>query len=226
MALAIFDLDNTLIAGDSDFLWGRHLVERGLVDANDYEVSSKQFYQDYLDGTLDIYTFLEFSLQPLRQHPPERLLEIRREFIAQKILPLMLPAAKSLLEHHRAQGDTLLIITATNRFVTEPIAQLLEIEHLLASEPEQINGRYTGRATGIPTFQHGKVQALEAWLKQHGGNLEGSWFYSDSRNDIPLLERVSNPVAVDPDMVLKAYAERNGWPIISLRDGDRAQPRN
>lgn len=217
MALAIFDLDNTLLAGDSDYLWGQYLVEQGLVDAADYDATNKRFYQEYLDGTLDIHAFLNFALQPLARHEPDLLHGWRNEFIAKKIHPVVLPAAKELLAEHRRRGDTLLIITATNRFVTEPIAALLGVEHLLATEPEVVDGRYTGRFRGIPTFREGKIRALEHWLERHQENLAGSWFYSDSHNDIPLLQFVEHPVAVDPDPALRAHAESQGWPVISLR---------
>jgi HAD superfamily hydrolase (TIGR01490 family) len=224
VALAMFDLDNTLLAGDSDFLWGQYLVEQGLVDAAEYEAANRRFYQDYLDGALDIHAFLAFSLRPLSQHEPDLLHSWRRHFVAQKIHPILLPAAKELIDEHRRRGDTLLIVTATNRFVTEPIAELLGVEHLLATAPELVDGRYTGGFTGIPTFQAGKVHALERWLEEHRMSLEGSWFYSDSHNDLPLLKHVDHPVAVDPDPTLRAHAERHGWPIVSLREKSSQQP--
>lgn len=217
MALCIFDLDNTLLAGDSDYLWGQFLVELGVVDTAEYEAANKRFYQDYLDGQLDIDAFLRFSLAPLARHEPDLLHGWRNRFVAEKIKPLVTPAARALVAEHHRRGDTLLIITATNRFVTEPIAELLGIEHLLATRPEISDGRYTGSYTGVPTFQAGKIQALEEWLLEHDLSLEGSWFYSDSHNDLPLLEHVEHPVAVDPDAILRAHAERHGWPIISLR---------
>jgi HAD superfamily hydrolase (TIGR01490 family) len=217
VALAMFDLDNTLLAGDSDFLWGQHLVEQGVVDPEAYAAENRRFYQDYLDGTLDIQAFLAFSLRPLSQHEPDLLHQWRAQFIADKIDPIVLPAARELLAEHRRRGDTLLIITATNRFVTQPIADLLGVEHLLATEPELLAGRYTGRPTGTPTFREGKVKALQEWIARHGTDLDGSWFYSDSHNDLPLLERADHPVAVDPDPTLRRHAEQRGWPIISLR---------
>lgn len=217
MALAMFDLDNTLLAGDSDFLWGEFLVEQGLVDAAEYEAANTRFYQDYLDGSLDIHAFLSFSLRPLTQHEPDLLHNWRRRFVAEKIHPLVLPAARKLVAEHRRRGDTLLIITATNHFITEPIAELLGVENLLATRPEFLDGRYTGRYVGIPTFRAGKVQALQSWLAKHTMNLAGSWFYSDSHNDLALLEHVEHPVAVDPDPILRAHADGRGWPIISLR---------
>lgn len=218
MALAMFDLDNTLLAGDSDYLWGQYLVEQGLVDPTEYEAANRRFYQDYLDGTLDIDAFLAFSLRPLSQHEPDVLYQWRRHFLAEKIHPVVLPAARELIQEHRRRGDMLLIVTATNRFVTEPIAELLGIEHLLATEPEYLGGRYTGRFTGIPTYREGKIHALQEWLRDHHQDLTGSWFYSDSHNDLPLLKHVDHPVAVDPDPTLRAHAEAAGWPVISLRE--------
>jgi len=215
--LAIFDLDNTLLGGDSDYLWGRYLIEQGLVDGEYYERENRRFYEEYKVGTLDIYEFLRFSLQPLSQHDMATLHEWRKNFIQEKIEAIMLPAARALLQHHRDQGHTLLIITATNRFVTELIAAILGVEHLLATEPEVKQGRYTGNVSGTPCFREGKVENLKLWLKATGMNLASSWFYSDSLNDLPLLEMVTHPVAVDPDDTLADHARMRGWPIISLR---------
>lgn len=217
MALAIFDLDHTLLGGDSDYLWGEFLVERELVDASVYDEANKRFYRDYMDGALDIDAFLRFSLKPLTEYPTEQLHVWREEFLNEKIHPVVLPKAKALLQQHRDRGDTLLIISATNRFVTAPIAALLEVPHLLSTTPEMHDGRYTGRYVGTPTFREGKIAALHEWLEEHEQSLDDSSFYSDSRNDIPLLEEVDYPVAVDPDQTLRAHAEANGWPIISLR---------
>lgn len=217
MSLAIFDLDNTLIAGDSDHLWGQFLVEQQLVDGADFARQNDQFYADYQRGQLDIHAYLAFALAPLTQFDPQQLISLHDQFMAEKIQPIMLPAAQQLVARHRDQGDTLLIITATNRFVTGPIAQALDISHLLASEPELLDGRYTGRAVGIPCYQEGKVQRLHAWLKERDISLKGSYFYSDSANDIPLLQEVDYPVAVDPDERLRQFAEHHDIPIISLR---------
>jgi len=218
MSLAIFDLDNTLLGGDSDYLWGRFLIEQGLVDGEVYERENQRFYDQYRAGTLDIYEFLAFMLRPLAETPLAELLGWRARFMAEKIQPILLPKATELLDRHRAAGDTLLIITATNRFITEPIAERLGVPHLLATEPEFADGRYTGRSFGIPCFQQGKVERLQEWLAETGHDLAESWFYSDSLNDLPLLAKVSKPVAVDPDPTLRAHAEKSGWPIISLRD--------
>lgn len=217
MSLAIFDLDNTLIAGDSDYLWGQFLVKMGVVEGRLYEEANKRFYNDYLRGTLDIHAFLRFSLKPLAEHTREELMRWREQFVEREIRPILLPAARALLDDHRKRGHALLIITATNRFITEPIAHLLGIEELLASEPETENGQYTGRVVGIPTYREGKIAALEQWLNERGLDLRESWFYSDSHNDIPLMERVTHPVAVDADDALKAYAREKGWPQLSLR---------
>jgi len=217
MALAIFDLDNTLLSGDSDHLWGEFLVEQGVVDKASYKKANDLFYQRYLDGNLDIFEFLAFTLKPLSEHPIEQLFTWREQFLKQKIEPIMLPAAHNLVEKHRQQGDTLMIITATNSFITAPIAQKFGIEHLIATDPEFIDGSYTGNVEGTPSFKEGKVERLESWLIEHSQNLEGSYFYSDSHNDIPLLERVSYPFAVDPDNTLQQFAQQQGWEILSLR---------
>lgn len=217
MSLAIFDLDNTLIAGDSDHLWGQFLVEQQLVDGADFARQNDQFYADYQRAQLDIHAYLAFALAPLSQFDPDQLTALHKQFMAEKIDPIMLPAAQQLVAQHRDQGDTLLIITATNRFVTGPIAQALDIPHLLASEAEIIEGRYTGRAIDIPCYQEGKVQRLQSWLTKQAMSLKNSYFYSDSANDIPLLQVVEHPVAVDPDERLRHFAERNDIPIISLR---------
>lgn len=217
MALAIFDLDNTLLAGDSDYEWGQFLVAQGIVDGEFYARENQRFYADYQAGTLDIYAFLRFSLQPLAENTPGDLRAWRSEFVRTVVAPMILPAARGLLQEHRAAGDTLLIITATNRFVTAPIAERLGVENLIATEAEVHDGRYTGHTTGIPCFQEGKVQRLQQWLKQTGHDLTGSWFYSDSHNDLPLLRLVTHPVAVDPDEMLRRHATQRDWPVITLR---------
>lgn len=218
MTLAIFDLDNTLLAGDSDHAWGEFLVEEGIVDADDYRKMNDEFYQAYLDGSLDIRRYLSFALQPLAQFELPQLHRWRAQFVERKIRPMLQAKAFDLLAHHRELNHTLLIITATNQFVTEPVAALLSIEHLIATEPEMINGRYTGNVAGTPSFQDGKVRRLHDWLDFQSETLDGAWFYSDSHNDLPLLERVANPVAVDPDARLADIARSKGWQTISLRD--------
>lgn len=217
MPLALFDLDNTLLEGDSDHLWGEYLVEQGVVDADLYRRENDRFYRDYRNGHLDIFEFLGFALKPLSQHAPERLQRWRADFLAEKIEPIILPQARALVQRHRDQGDTLVIITATNSFVTAPIAERFGVDQLIATEPEQVDGRYTGKVCGTPCFQQGKVVRLQAWLTQTGQDLDGSSFYSDSHNDLPLLEQVSHPYAVDPDDILAEQARERGWPILSLR---------
>ena len=218
MSLAIFDLDNTLLGGDSDYLWGQFLVEQGLVDGEHYESENQRFYEAYEAGTLDIYQYQAFMLRPLAGRPLTELQAWRERFMEEKIQPILLPRADELLNQRRLAGDILLIITATNRFITAPIAERFGVPHLLATEPEIIDGRYTGRTVGIPCFQKGKVERLDAWLAETGGDLTDSWFYSDSHNDLPLLNRVTHPVAVDPDATLARHAQERGWPIISLRN--------
>jgi HAD superfamily hydrolase (TIGR01490 family) len=217
MSLTIFDLDNTLLADDSDHLWGQFLVEKNLVDSDDYARANTAFYNDYCEGRLDIHKYLKFALSFLAEHTSDQLYAWRQQFIDEKILPLVLPAAIELVDKHRKEGDTLIVITATNRFVTEPIVSLFGIEHLLATDPEIKNGQYTGNYIGTPCYQEGKVERLTEWLSINGKNMDNSTFYSDSHNDIPLLQRVTTPVAVDPDDVLKKHATAASWPIISLR---------
>lgn len=217
MSLAIFDLDNTLIGGDSDHLWGEYLVERGIVDSEYYKSANNRFYEEYKRGELDIMEFLAFSLKPLSEHRLDKLLKWRQDFLDTKINKIMLPKAKVVVDKHRKNGDTLLIITATNRFVTEKIADMLGIPHLLATEPEFIDGAYTGKVQGEPCFQAGKVIRLKQWLATQRVSLQDSYFYSDSHNDLPLLEKVDNPVVVDADPILLAEARKCNWPIMSFR---------
>lgn len=217
MPLALFDLDNTLLSGDSDYAWGRFLIEQGVVDGKHYERENERFYREYRQGTLDIREFLRFQLRPLADHPVEQLHRWRSEFLEGHIEPMLLPAARRLVDEHRRQGHTLIIITATNRFITAPIAERFHIEHLLATEPEWDGARYTGEVSGTPCYREGKVARLQQWLEQHGADLEHSHFYSDSHNDLPLLQEVAHPVAVDPDAELDSQARKRGWPVISLR---------
>nr|WP_298415398.1 HAD family hydrolase [uncultured Halomonas sp.] len=217
MSLAIFDLDNTLLATDSDHAWGEFLVEQGAVDSAYYHEANERFHQQYQDGTLDIHDYLALALKPLAENSPEQLAAWHQQFMISKIEPNILVKGEELLAEHRAQGDTLLIITATNRFITAPIAQRLGVDDLIAVEPEIINDRYTGRVSGTPSFQEGKVQRLKEWLDGQNATLDDAWFYSDSHNDIPLLEKIDNPVAVDPDERLRETALQRGWRIISLR---------
>lgn len=217
MTLALFDLDNTLLSGDSDYEWGQFLVSKGLVDSASYEAANQRFYEQYKQGVLDIHEFSAFSFKPLSERDMAELTALHREFMHSVIQPLMLPAAVELVAQHRAQGHTLMIITATNSFITRPIAEAFGIPHLLATEPQIIDGRYTQIIDGTPCFQGGKVTRLQAWLQGSDETLAGSYFYSDSRNDLPLLEMVDNPVAVDPDPTLQSIAQQRGWSVISLR---------
>ncbi len=217
MTLAIFDLDNTLIADDSDYLWGQFLVDQGIVDKTIYAQINAQFYEDYQQGTLDMVAFLRFALKPLTEHSLDQLHVWREQFMAEIITPVLLNAAQELVDKHRAQGDTLLVITATNRFITAPIVALYGIDNLIATTPELVNERYTGEIVGVPCFQEGKVTLLKDWLEKTGETLQGSYFYSDSHNDLPLLRLVDYPVAVDADEKLRAVAVAQGWKMISLR---------
>jgi HAD superfamily hydrolase (TIGR01490 family) len=218
MQLALFDLDNTLLAGDSDFEWAQFLIEQGVLDREVHEARNQAFYDQYKAGTLDIHEFLEFQLKPLSRHPRAQLDAWHAEFMRRKVLPMVAPGTPALLERHR--GHVRVIVTATNSFVTGPIARHLGIPDLIATEPEEAQGEFTGGVVGTPSFKEGKVRRLEEWLAGQGktwSDVEESWFYSDSLNDLPLLERVHHPVAVDPDDVLRTHASAAGWPVISLR---------
>ena len=218
MSLAIFDLDNTLLHGDSDHVWGEFLVEQGAVDRARFVSENNRYYAAYLAGTLDIYEFLEqHQLRPLAENDRATLECWRTEFLREKIAPLISPAARALVEQHRARGDTLLIITATNSFITAPIAAAFGIPHLIATEPEEVNGRFTGKVAGVPSYREGKVERLCEWLQDRHESLDGSWFYSDSHNDLPLLNLVDHPVAVNADEILANYARSRGWTMIEIR---------
>lgn len=217
MNLALFDLDNTLLAGDSDYEWAQYLIETGVLDRDTYEARNNAFYDQYKAGTLNIYEFLDYQLKPLSQHPRRVLDGWHVEYMKKKIHPMLRDSASALVARHA--GDVRVLITATNSFVTAPIARLFGIEHLIATEPEQKNGEFTGGVSGLPCFKEGKLKRLEAWLAARGETMQGyaqSWFYSDSHNDLPLMQRVTHPVAVDPDAKLKAHADTNGWPVMSL----------
>jgi HAD superfamily hydrolase (TIGR01490 family) len=215
--LAIFDLDNTLLGGDSDYLWGRFLVEQGIVDGDYHARENERFYDEYKKGTLNIQEYQRFALAPVKGLAKEAIHAWHQRYMDEKIAPIMLPAARQLLARHRRNGDYLLIITATNRLVTQPIADAFDVDDMLATEPEIIGGQYTGEIVDIPCFQRGKVERLQKWLEITGYNLADSYFYSDSHNDIPLLEMVDHPVAVDPDQTLLDHARTKGWSVISLR---------
>ena len=218
MRLALFDLDNTLLAGDSDFEWAQFLIEKEVLDREVYEARNRHFYEAYKAGTLDIHEFLDFQLKPLARHPRNQLDQWHAEFMHKKILPIITQKSRDLIASHR--GDARVVITATNRFVTAPIARELGIENLIATEPEEVSGEFTGRVMGVPSFREGKVERLESWMAEHGiewKKLEQTWFYSDSLNDLPLLSLVSHPVAEDPDETLKEHALMHDWRVISLR---------
>lgn len=217
MYLTLFDLDNTLLAGDSDYLWGQFLVDEGIVERAHYERENQRFYEQYKAGALDIHAFQRLSLQPLIDNPASTMLALRERYIRECIQPIIAPAAAGLIAAHRKRGDALLIITATNSFVTTPIAELLDIADLLATDPEIVNGKYNGAIAGTPCFQAGKITRLDRWLEQQPQRFEKIWGYSDSHNDLPLLERADFPVAVDPDAKLEQTAKQRGWPVISLR---------
>ena len=218
MTLAIFDLDNTLIGDDSDNLWGQFLVDQNLVDATDFAEKNDQFYEDYKPGTLDIDAWLHFALTPLKNQPLEVLDAWHREFMRTVIQPIMLPKAAALIADHKDRGHTLLIITATNVFITRPIAAALGIENLLGCEAEITDGMYTGKPIGVPSYREGKVTRLKEWLKGKDELMDGAYFYSDSQHDLALLRLVDNPVAVDPDDTLREIAKERQWRIMSLRD--------
>ncbi len=229
MNLALFDLDNTLLRGDSDHAWGEFLVERGLVDPATFRAKNDEFYAQYRAGSLDIHAYLTFALSAIAGKTVEDIAPLHHQFMQTKIQTMILDAAWSLLAKHR--HDLCVIVTATNAFVTAPIAQHLGVPNLIACDVEIIDNRYTGRAVGIPSFQAGKLVRVEQWLKQMGKSLadfEQSFFYSDSLNDLPLLKVVNRPVAVDPDSILRAHALAQGWPIISLREplAERPSPVN
>lgn len=218
MALAIFDLDNTLIAGDSDYSWGEFLVAQGKVDSDYYRVMNDRFFADYEAGRLDINAYLQFSLEPLSNITRAELSQLHEKFMAEVISPMMLDKAQGLLEKHRRAGDQLLVITSTNRFIVEPICKALGIDQVIATEVEIVDGRYTGNISGVPSYREGKVERLNNWLTANRQDIDDSYFYSDSINDLPLLEKVDHPVAVDPDPQLREQAAARGWQIISLRD--------
>ena len=227
MQLALFDLDHTLIPADSDHAWGQFLVNRGEVDGHAYAAANDRFYQQYRDGTLDIELYLRFALAPLASIEAGRLLELQQAFMREVIEPLIKPQALDLVRKHQERGDVCLMITATNEFVTTPIAARFGIEHLIACGVERIDGRYTGRPQGIASFREGKVTRLVQWIEAKGYQAESllgqASFYSDSANDIALLERVGFPVATNADSLLRAHAHAKGWICLELFNHDEAR---
>ena len=220
MNLALFDLDNTILAGDSDYNWSRFLIQEGYLDGAIHAEKNEKFYADYKAGTLDIYAFVEFQFKPLARNPRTVLNQLLKKYVEEVIKPMITEKARALVKRHQDEGDLIIVITATNSFITKPIAELFGIENLIGTDPEEKEGEFTGKVSGVPSFKEGKVTRLEAWLK--GKNLslasfENSYFYSDSHNDLPLMQKVTHPVAVDSDDVLSEYAQSKGWPQISLR---------
>lgn len=218
MGLAIFDLDNTLLAGDSDHAWGEFLCDRGYVDAVEYRARNDQFYADYVSGQLDVLAYQNFCQEILGRTELTTLQAWHKEFMQDYIEPMILPKGEALIAEHRAAGDFIMMITATNSFITGPIAKRLGMDHLIATECGMQDGRYTGQLVGVPSFQAGKITRLNSWLADNQANLLDSHFYSDSHNDLPLLEKVTRAVAVDPDERLRAIALERGWDVLSLRD--------
>jgi HAD superfamily hydrolase (TIGR01490 family) len=220
MNLALFDLDNTLLNGDSDFEWSQFLIRIGILDRELFEVKNQAFYDQYKAGTLDIHEFLDFQLKPLSRHSRKVLDEWHSQFMRENVMPMVTQKSRALVQQHRDAGDVCVVITATNSFVTAPIAREFGIEHLIATEPEHIDGEFTGQVADVPCFREGKITRLTNWLGERGWTLdsfEDSTFYSDSLNDLPLMCKVKHPVAANPDEMLRTHAEQHGWPIISLR---------
>jgi HAD superfamily hydrolase (TIGR01490 family) len=218
--LALFDLDNTILAGDSDYNWSRFLIQEGYLDGAIHAEKNEKFYADYKAGTLDIFAFVEFQFKPLARNPRTVLNQLLKKYVEEVIKPMITEKARALVKRHQEEGDLIIVITATNSFITKPIAELFGIENLIGTDPEEKEGEFTGKVSGLPSFKEGKVTRLEAWLK--GKNLslasfEQSYFYSDSHNDLPLMQKVTHPVAVDSDDILSEYAKSKGWPQISLR---------
>jgi HAD superfamily hydrolase (TIGR01490 family) len=219
--IALFDLDNTLLKGDSDFEWAQFLISKGVVDPEVQAAKNAQFYADYKAGTLDIHAFLDFQLAPLARHERAQLDLWHGEFMQNHIQPIMLDNARALVNRHLELNHLCAVVTATNSFVTGDIAREFGIPHLIATIPGVTNGQFTGKPVGTPSFQQGKITRVEAWLESIGlwqGSFSRRWFYSDSHNDLPLLEWSTNPVAVDADDTLTAKATAQGWPVITLRD--------
>ena len=223
MELALFDLDHTLLEGDSDYLWGQFLCDIGAVERAQFEERNLEFYRDYQAGRLDIHEYLRFALKPLAENDMSLLLEWRRRFLGEKIEPIVAPQARALIEQHKKRGDLALILTATNLFVTEPIARMLGADDIIATRPEIIGARFSGEVAGVPCFGEGKLQCLKNWLGRHRPDCRQSWFYSDSINDLPMLEWADKPVVVHGDEALLRHAARRGWPTLSL-GGDDALP--
>jgi HAD superfamily hydrolase (TIGR01490 family) len=221
--LALFDLDHTLIPFDSDYSWGSFTTELGWTHPVSFQQQNDAFYAQYKNGTLDIHAYVRFATAALRQQGSANALAARDAYMRKVVLPGLLPQARQIIGQHQEEGATVVIITATNEFVTRPIADALGVEELLAIELERQaqpgqEDWYTGEIKGVPTFREGKVLRMQAWLAQRGWDWDHvhTTFYSDSINDLPLLERVNAPIATNPDDALRAIAQARGWPILSL----------
>ena len=221
--LALFDLDHTLLPCDSDYEWGQFLARIGVVDSEYYARQNERFYQDYKDGKLDIHEFLRFALKPLSEHSRAQLKEWHDAFMKEVINGQLRQQAIDLVKRHQDAGDLCCVITATNSFVTRPIVETFGIEHLIATEPATMDNHpssnYTGEVKGIPNFREGKILNLHDWLVSQNldlNTLPRSYFYSDSMNDLPLLEKVSHPVATNPDERLRNEAKKRNWSILEL----------
>ena len=221
--LALFDLDHTLIPTDSDHEWGRFMVKHGMVDAENFARENDRFYADYKSGKLDIHAYLVAMLTPLAKYSRAQLAEYHQMYMHEVIRPAIVPVALELVREHRDAGDLCCMVTATNEFITGPIAAVFGVDKLIACEAETVDGRphsdYTGRPTGTPSYKEGKIVRTEAWLASLGktwSDFERSYFYSDSHNDIPLLQKVTDPIATNPDDTLRAHAQAHGWRILEL----------
>ena len=220
MNLAIFDLDNTLLDGDSDYNWGIYLVKKGYLDEEEYKVKNQKFFEEYQHGKLDIFAFAEFQFQFLKNNTRKFLNDVRSDYIDEIIKPMVLKKAVDLVSQHKEAGDSLLIITATNSFITKPIGELFGIENLIGTDPEEHLGEFTGKVKGTPSFKEGKVTRLFSWLDARDFKLtdfEKTFFYSDSHNDLALLEVVTNPVVVNGDKILLEKAQEKNWPTLNLK---------
>ncbi len=221
MQLALFDLDNTLLTGDSDSGWISYLVDQGILDRQTFEQQNAVFFAQYQAGTLDIDEYHAFQMQSLTCLPRAALESHLVDYLETRIRPMITEKARSQVNRHLENGDLCALVTATNCFITSPICREFGIPHLIATVAAQENGEFTGKPRGTPSFREGKISRVDEWLESLGlwrGSFERSWFYSDSLNDLPLLEIVSDPVAVNPDPTLRAHAERAGWEILMLSE--------
>jgi HAD superfamily hydrolase (TIGR01490 family) len=220
MNLAIFDLDNTLLDGDSDYNWGLYLVKKGYLDEGEYKEQNRKFFEEYQAGTLDIFAFAEFQFQFLKNNTRKFLNKVRSDYINEIIKPMILKKAVDLVNQHKEDRDRLLIITATNSFITKPIGELFGIDELIGTDPEEHLGEFTGKVNGTPSFKEGKVTRLFDWLDEKNlklSDFEKTFFYSDSHNDVALLEVVTNPVVVNGDKILLGKAQEKNWPTLNLK---------